>query len=202
MCKELLLASIFMSVVAVHIASAFSGGDGSPGNPFQISDCQELQDMQTDLSASYVLVNDIDCTGFDAGDGKGFLPVGPFSGTFDGQGLTITNLLVDRATTDFVGLFSTTEVSASVTDVDIADASVTGNHYAGGLVGVNTGGITNSSASGSVVAMGNYSGSRAGGLVGQNTGSIQSCIGSTNRRSDRPPRGGVVIVAGERLGRW
>src|SRR4051812_42176544 len=49
----------------------------------------ELQAMENNLHGDYRLANDIDCTTFDYGDGKGFKRVGyggstfnPFTGTF------------------------------------------------------------------------------------------------------------------------
>lgn len=62
----------------------YSGaGSGTLSNPYQISSCTELQSLDTsDPSAYYVLVNDIDCTGFP------FSPIGlngnAFTGVLDG----------------------------------------------------------------------------------------------------------------------
>ncbi|MCK5774498.1 MAG: hypothetical protein KAH57_11975, partial [Thermoplasmata archaeon] len=41
---------------------AFAGGDGSVGAPYQISDVDQLQDMSSDLSAHYLLINDVDAS--------------------------------------------------------------------------------------------------------------------------------------------
>ena len=67
-----LLALIIISFIAPATSSAglvsaqgdttFPGGNGSPGNPYQISNVAELQAMKYNLSAHYILVNDIDAS--------------------------------------------------------------------------------------------------------------------------------------------
>jgi hypothetical protein len=55
-----------------------------------ITNCTELQNIHNNLAGDYYLANDIDCSGFDYGDGKEFMPIGnwssKFTGTFDGRG--------------------------------------------------------------------------------------------------------------------
>ena len=76
-------------------AFAFTGGDGSAADPYQISTCAELQKMQNDLSAHYVLVNDIECNVYPFNTGSGFSPIGtsstPFTGSLDGRNYKIRN---------------------------------------------------------------------------------------------------------------
>ena len=65
----LLLGTFFLGGVHLHLIDTqtgttgyFAGGDGSSSHPYIITSCQELQDMETELSAHYVLGNDIDCS--------------------------------------------------------------------------------------------------------------------------------------------
>ena len=44
------------------VGGRFVGGVGTPGDPYQISDVNELQDMAMDLNAAYVLTQDIDAS--------------------------------------------------------------------------------------------------------------------------------------------
>ena len=129
-----------------------------------ITTCTELQNIRNDLTGDYYLANDIDCSGI-----ANFMPIGnlssKFTGTFDGQGYKITNLYINRTSTGFVGLFGRTDSGSEIKDVGLEEVSVRGQHYVGGLVGVNYGTITNSYSSGSV------SGDVCvGGLVGDNYG--------------------------------
>ena len=55
-----LFAATIISFNTQTSASAFAGGAGTIGDPYQISNCTELQDMQSDLDAYYVLDNNID----------------------------------------------------------------------------------------------------------------------------------------------
>lgn len=98
------------------------------GIAYNITTCQELQDMSRDLEGHFTLANNINChdeeTDNDASQwnmGVGFLPVGsndePFTGTFDGQGHTIEGLYTNSPISDQpVGLFGVTN-GASVENV-------------------------------------------------------------------------------------
>jgi hypothetical protein len=68
-------------------------GSGTVEDPYQITTCTELQQINLNLSANYILMNDIDCSSYGA-----FTPIGtspaPFVGTLDGEGNTISNIEV------------------------------------------------------------------------------------------------------------
>lgn len=60
--------------------------------PIEIDTCQELQDISNDGTADYILIGDVDCGGF------AFSPLfhsGAFTGSLNGQGYTISNLLIN-----------------------------------------------------------------------------------------------------------
>ncbi|NQE52854.1 Cell surface glycoprotein, partial [ANME-1 cluster archaeon GoMg3.2] len=135
-----------------------------------ITDCWQLQNIRDNLTGDYYLVNDIDCSctsGWNGG--AGFEPIGTygnkFTGTFDGNDHKITNLCINRSSTNYVGLFGCTGSGSEIKDVGLEEVDVSGHLDVGGLVGANCyGTITNSYSSGSV------SGSSydVGGLVGNN----------------------------------
>lgn len=105
---------------------------------YVINTCQELQDMWDDLNGDYTLGQDIDCNGFDYGDGKGFLPIGnqtdEFRGSLNGSGYVISNLYINRNDTDRVGLFGKVH-TAEIYDLGLSNINVTGKWYVGGLIG-------------------------------------------------------------------
>lgn len=74
-------------------AASFAGGNGTVENPYQISTAEQLDAVRNDLSASYVLVNDIDLSGFESWEPIGNLDQ-PFEGTFDGNLYIIKNLKI------------------------------------------------------------------------------------------------------------
>jgi hypothetical protein len=99
-----------------------------------------------------------------AGYGKGWQPIGSFTGTFDGQGFEIRDLFINDPDGSSAGLFSEVGQKGVIKDIGVVNAVVTGNSYVGGLVGVNFGTVSNSYSSGNVT--GN---SAVGGLVGDNS---------------------------------
>lgn len=151
---------------ALHEEDA--GPDASSGSsgPTPISSCAELQAMENDLDGDYLLTQDIDCAGFDAGDGKGFRPVGTdgaeFTGSLDGREHLITNLRIDRGGDNRVGLFGRAR-AATIQLVGLVNPSITGRDDVGGLIGWQRWGIVKQV----FVRGGSVSGrQRVGGLLG------------------------------------
>jgi len=163
--------------------TAFAGGTGTERDPYQIGNVQQLQAMANNLSAHYVLVNDIDATATASWEGgKGFVPVGnpasPFMGTFDGQGHTIDGLRIDRfgQITTHIALFGLTGEKAVIRDVQLRKAFSKGCDYVGILVGVNQGTVSRCYVSGEVYGSGTF-----GGLAGgNNKGRIEHCGAAVN----------------------
>ncbi len=115
--------------------------------------------------------------------GAGWTPIGtdrvPFSGTFRGNGHTLSNLHVNSgATIATVGLFGT--LSGAVTGIGLPNASVTGaadNTAIGALTGTlgASGTVTSSWATGSVASSNAGSAAKnAGGLVGFSYGTVRA----------------------------
>ncbi|WP_059412904.1 GLUG motif-containing protein [Cupriavidus basilensis] len=151
-----------------------TGGDGSATTPYLLSDVYGLQGMGTLLSGHFALAGNIDAS-HTAGwnEGAGFSPIGrdesaPFTGTLDGQSHVISGLTIYRPNQDLVGLFSAAE-NASIRNVGLDNANVTGSGDVGALVGQlratnnGTASIDNAWASGTVNGVANV-----GGLVGSN----------------------------------
>ena len=90
----LVIAAVFTVLTVCGSAFAFSGaGSGTEADPYLITDVYELQEMSDDLTAYYVLGNDIDASVTSSWNGNaGFEPIGTFTGIFDGQGHTITGV--------------------------------------------------------------------------------------------------------------
>ena len=105
-----------------------------------IFDCNGLQNMDSNLNANYVLVNDINCSGFDYGGGLGFKPIGgasTFKGNFDGNGFIISNLKINRPNEDMVGLFryvnGICNKHSTIKNVGLVDANIRGRIGVGGI---------------------------------------------------------------------
>lgn len=171
------------------IAKEGMQGDGSEGNPYQIKSASGLYKMHEFPDKHFILDRDID------GKGVFFEAIGsngtPFTGTFDGQGHTIKDVMISSGG---AGLFAINEgiirnVGIINADIDVrrsnvgilvdqndgiveyaySTGSIRGNSTVGGLVGYSNGIVRNSYSTARV----NARGKQAGGLIGiTNRGSI------------------------------
>ncbi len=146
-------------------------GNGNSSDPYNISNCVELNQTRDNLTAHYQLTTNIDCSDtINWYSGEGFGPIGnktdEFFGDFDGQGYTITDLYINRVLEDNVGLFGYVGDGGNISNIGLIDVNVTGDDYVGGLVGSSYENvvINNSYCTGNVRAVG----LSVGGLAGQN----------------------------------
>ena len=127
----------------------------------------QLEAISTgDLAARYRMGADIDMSG--VANFSAYIignSTTPFTGRFNGNGYTISNLFISTSG-DCVGLLAYTSSTAILSNIHLTNVNVTGGSYVGGLVGQNSGTITSSYATGSVT--GSNTGVFTGGLVGQN----------------------------------
>ena len=146
-----------------------------------------LQLMSLDLSASYTLGANIDMAsalaigsnGYHGGlwGASGFVPVGTnssaFTGSFNGQGHTVSGLAISRGGTNYVGLFGYTN-GATVSNVTLSGGSITGNDGVGPLIGYMIGGSVSSASASATVSGLSTSEVNTGGLIGTVNGGTVS----------------------------
>ncbi|WP_440767153.1 carboxypeptidase regulatory-like domain-containing protein [Natronorubrum sp. DTA7] len=194
---------------SVTIEPLYAGGNGMANTPYEIETWYHLDNVRENLDSDFVLNNGLNesTEGYDevasrsAHGGDGFEPIArdtdsvepgyqgtPFTGTFDGGGHTISDLSVNRGSTDYVGLFGYTETGSSVVDVGLINVTVTADGSSGTLVGRNYGTVARSFATGDLDA----SGSGIGGLVAINNGDILDSYASVNVTSTGSDVGGLV----------
>lgn len=117
------------------VATAYAGGDGSEGNPFQIATAAQLAYMAQevnkgtyiDKATGTILVTYFKLTSNIDLMGNEWIPIGEnesrsFTGKFDGNGKTILNLNVPKGM--YAGLFGFAEESAEIKNLTIRNASV------------------------------------------------------------------------------
>jgi len=210
--------SLFLLVLIVpalsSVASAMTGA-GTEGDPYIIGDVTDLQAMNDSRAAWYRLGGDIDASATSGWNANaGFVPIGDlavgFTGNFNGMGFSVTDLFVDRDSTDFQGLIGRS-AGGVVTSVTVF-GTITGSSYTGGVVGSNESG-TISDCAASVTVTGSY---YAGGVAGRNygTGAISDCSSTGTITISANSSGGiagysegsvvdcssVATVAGDRAG--
>ena len=115
--------------------------------PVEIATAEELAAINENLSGSYVLTADIDLAGIDWTPIGAFVPMGDegeeletptleaaFTGTFDGQGHTISNLTVDQPEGYALGLFGCI-ANTQIGNFTLQNAAVDGMTMCAGVVG-------------------------------------------------------------------
>ncbi len=140
--KTLVIKLISVASVACLVVSSLSlylPAKASASSPIAISTCTQLQNMDQDLTADYVLTKDISCYGSGSwNSGAGFSPIGlaesgtTFTGTFNGQGHTISGLTINRSTTSAAGLFYIIQ-GTTVQSVNFVGSSISGHDNSGTL---------------------------------------------------------------------
>ena len=191
---------------------AFSGsGAGTSGDPYQITSWAQLDEVRDDLTAHYLLMNDLGSgdTGYDtyasssANSGAGWEPIGVvgnnFSGTFDGDNHSISGLFIDRSSTNFVGLCGSI-LNAEIKNTSLLSVDITGQSAVGALVGGvdgNAAVIENCHSSGSVEGTASI-----GGLAGRLSRSFTTdhvsfykCSSSANVIATSDNAGGLIGLA-------
>ena len=188
-----------------------SGGSGTSGDPYKISSTTDLNQLATDVNSgttyenTYFIVTaniaynpnvlTIDGDGDSYADSN-FTTIGgrttdeyskPFKGHFDGNGKTISGIRIYR-NGDFngfidwyQGLFGIID-GGEVKNVILTDASITGDHYCGGIVGKNIGGTISNCKVTNTVCIGTINAQNIschGGIAGLNDGgTISGCVSS------------------------
>lgn len=121
-----------------------------------------------DTDLNITLDNDIDLTGIN------WTPIGtesrPYTGTFDGNNKTIRGLEINQSGTDNVGLIGYLGSEGKVQNVVLANISVSGANYVGGIAGQTDGTVENCSVNGTVTGQ-----NQTGGIVGRNFSTIYGC---------------------------
>ena len=151
---------------------------------------KEWASKQDVLTSSVIIENDIDMT-------EDWKPVGAgldtgFSGDFDGNNKTVSNLHIDETSIGNVGFFAGLSQSAKVHDVTFSGAVVEGgsSSYSGVVAGNSLGIVENCRVNTSSVS-GNY----AGALVGNNSRQVNNCNVSNVEIDASYSGGGIAGVS-------
>ncbi len=167
-----------------------------------ITNATELKAIENDMAGKYYLANDITLNGdFQA---IGWLDSGDtaFTGTFDGNGKTVSGLTIASGSNN--GLFAIN--GGTIKNLTVKDASVTVSTQGGIIAGVNNkdGVISNCTVSDSIVAGTFYSeysisyrywlnyGYQVGGIVGLNKGTVYQCVNNNTDVRGWLEVGGIV----------
>ena len=185
--KTLILIAISM-LIPLALFSFSGNGSGTEEAPYQITNIEQLQEMNDELDAHYILMNDIDASetrNWNVGDhdgdpetpdsAMGFEPVGTykyndsssnFNGKLNGQGYLIKDIYINRQNTNFIGLFGYIgQNGTKIENCGLVNCKIIGKNYVGSIAGVNYGGsIAKSFVTGTI-----HGKNKVGGMVGCNS---------------------------------
>jgi hypothetical protein len=181
---------IFFSIACLSVSAyalTYSGGSGTLSNPFLISTAADVNSIgvdPNDWNKYFKLTADVNMSAYSSSQYK---IIGnttkPFTGTFDGNGHTISNLTYTNAVFNYyyLGMFGYTSY-ATIKNLGLENVNINGHCAgAGALVGYQDNGTdSNCFSTGSVSVFSTWSSisaTYAGGLVGSmNKGTIKSCF--------------------------
>jgi len=173
-----------LTVSGADLTETVSLLDAPPAGYIGIYDWQDLDNIRNDVTADYILMNDLDSTtsGYDnlasdsANEGKGWAPIGipvdafnlegSFTGEFDGNNKTIADLEINRPDSEekYTGLFGYIH-EGTVKNLKLINFNIIGYSRVGSIAGIsdNSSIINSNLSGGSIVGV-----TCVGGLVGQN----------------------------------
>lgn len=186
--KLILGIFLFVSCCTPLFAAKYSGGSGTPSDPYQIANAKDLIAMgenEWDYQEHFILTADIDFhpnqwtkTVFNEsviapGTGKYRFQGSTFKGTFDGNHHVIRNLVINAE--KYVGFFGGLGLWAVVKNLGLEQCQINGSDgYVGALAGTNDGGTIFGCYSIGTVKGRNV----VGGLVGNSDGTVSNCYSS------------------------
>ena len=167
---QFVIVLFLTSFITNPVLAQFAGGSGTEDDPWQISNADQLANMQNYLDGHFIQTSDIDLT-IEPLE-QTWIPIGdsgePFTGSFDGGGNIIENMTVYDPDVNYQGLFGKLK-GALIRNVILSDIEVDGNQYVGGLAGwADESIIDHVSVSGEIISFDND----AGGVVGYVTESL------------------------------
>lgn len=228
-------------MLAKSITPTKPNGEGTAEKPYQIGTAAELywfaglvngtlEDVEKNASAYAILTTDITVNKGVLDENKNLVsksdltewePIGtrwsPYTGTFDGQGYTISGLYFNNPHSSYVGLFGCIGANGKISNVGVLDSYFQFSALGGGVCGVNYGTVRDCKNTGSVRGLatiggvcglnekggiiensfneGTVSGTgdnaqQVGGVSGYNNGTIKSCY-NTASVSGQESVGGV-----------
>ena len=132
----------------------YGGGTGSPSDPYRIRTAGQFLAIGygwPDFDKHFVLMQDIDLNDIDP---NLTVPVGtpgiPFSGSYDGNGHTMSGFKCSSTGENHIGTFGHVGPQGIIRNAVISNADVSGSQDVGALAGSSEGSILNCSVSGCV----------------------------------------------------
>lgn len=173
--KVIAISGLLYIILAFPVRAQFAGGSGSITDPYRITTAEHMNNVRNYRDKCFHLMNNIDLrdyTGIPEQNPTGWVPIGKFTGYFNGNGYTISGLYMKG--NDYLGLFEWLQ-NATVENLKI-EATNEGIKGNGSFIGIltgdaNGGSITNCHVKGNIRRdnISTWMGS-VGGLIGRIAG--------------------------------
>jgi hypothetical protein len=192
--RSILVLAVIALCTAATANAKYSGGTGTPEAPYRIATAEDLNDIgnhEEDFDKDFILVNDVNLAAY---TGTQFKIIGnsttKFTGVFNGNGHKVWNFTWTSSNRSGIGLFGYLDNGGQIKNLGMENVNVNAEYgwEIGGLVGENSGTITNCYSTGGATGE-DY----VGGLVGENyeEGTITNCY-STASTTGQNYVGGLV----------
>ena len=190
---------MFLCCMATTFAQFSGSGSGTESDPYLILNPIQLNQMRN-INGHYKLMANLDLTEFieDEYPKGGWLPIPNFNGVFDGNGKTITGLVIDRDNN--VGLFG--KCSGTIKNLTLRNVSIKGKDNVGSLVGIASGlTISNCYVDGNIIGV-NSVGGFAGSCLYQNSILFENLTGKVKVQATGNYVGGIYGSYKDGYGRF
>lgn len=168
--------------------------DGSAAYPYLICYKAQMDGIalnNTLWNKHFILMQDIDMSNGGANNGIiGTLAVN-FTGVFDGVNYSVRNFRHVDNTNDYIGLFGYVGAAGVVRKLSATNVTVDGQDFVGGLIGYNSGTVSNVFSSGTVSGTAMDS-DDVGGLIGYNDGAVTAANSSAVVSASDDNIGGLI----------
>ena len=192
-----IIIGCFFMALGLLPMPAFADASDEPGtvaggNVIEIHSIEQLIAISENLSADYILAEDLDLSGCV------WTPIGssmPFTGTFEGNGHTIKGLS-SSGTDGKNGLFGVN--NGTIKNIHLAQGRLSGNsEMTGAVSAVNYGTIVSCSNSGvSCNASGDTNDYYVGGITGINYGLVDGCNNNAAMQADNTGSDKDIYIGG------
>ena len=201
------LFTLFLALVASAgtTFAQFSGsGSGTESDPYLIFNPIQLDQVRNFTSADvyFKMMTDIDLDEFIADNypTQGWLPIGTFKGNFNGNGKKISNVTINRPSSNSIGFFANI-AGGSIYDLTLENINISGQGYVGGLAGSASGTFQNISVEGVVIGHAKLTGydyPGIGGIIGSADACTMQDISFRGDVQGNQRTGGIFgVVLGE-----
>ena len=121
------------------LSAQFSGGSGTYEDPYQVATTADLDNVRSYYPSHFLQTADIDLGVAPYNENQGWIPICdnediPFSGSYDGAGFSISNLLINDSGLGYAGLFGWV-VGGTLENIVLLNVNVTCNDSGGALAG-------------------------------------------------------------------